>query len=89
MIAAALAEIPAGAQGKLFSGDEVDVIIRNAESDRYKILLKQSVDEALKLGAFGAPWIWVTPPLLNHGEGAKSETKEGKKKGEPVFGSDR
>lgn len=59
---------------RLFSDDEVAAILKAAGEDQWKDALKQSVEEALKRGAFGAPWLWVT---------------NDKGQGEPFFGSDR
>ncbi|KAF7540193.1 hypothetical protein G7054_g1568 [Neopestalotiopsis clavispora] len=59
---------------RLFSDDEVAAILKAAGDDQWKDALKQSVEEALKRGAFGAPWLWVT---------------NDKGQGEPFFGSDR
>ncbi|KAI1417612.1 thioredoxin-like protein [Hypoxylon sp. FL1857] len=60
---------------KLFTASEVDEILRAAASTEYKNILRQTTETALKLGAFGAPWLWVT--------------NEATKQSEPFFGSDR
>ncbi|KAI0841542.1 thioredoxin-like protein [Hypoxylon sp. FL0890] len=60
---------------KLFTASEVEEILRAAASTEYKDVLRQTTETALKLGAFGAPWLWVT--------------NEATKKSEPFFGSDR
>ncbi|OTA94543.1 hypothetical protein M434DRAFT_394600 [Hypoxylon sp. CO27-5] len=60
---------------KLFTTSEVDGILRAAASLEYKNVLRQTTQTALKRGAFGAPWLWVT--------------NEGTKESEPFFGSDR
>lgn len=58
---------------KLFSGDDVDGIMKGREE--MKGLLKTETAEVVqKKGAFGMPWLWVT-----NGEG----------KEEAFFGSDR
>lgn len=72
-LAAALAEADAGSgRGKLFSADDVRRIMAGREA--FKDQLKAETDRALELGAFGAPWLWVT---------------NGAGKAEPFFGSDR
>lgn len=60
---------------KLFTSSEVEEILRAAASPEYKDALRQTTETALKLGAFGAPWLWVT--------------NEATKQSEPFFGSDR
>ncbi|KAI1393742.1 thioredoxin-like protein [Hypoxylon trugodes] len=60
---------------KLFSAAEVEQILKAASSNEYKDVLRASTDEALKRGAFGSPWLWVT--------------NEATGKSEPFFGSDR
>ncbi len=81
-MAKALAEVPAGFAGagsasggeKLFTAGEVAEIVAAAGGEEMKAVLKRVTAEALEKGAFGAPWLWVTP------EGGKAE---------PFFGSDR
>lgn len=66
----------ASAEGKkLFTASEVEDILRAAASPEYKDVLRQTTETVLKLGAFGAPWLWVT--------------NEATKQSEPFFGSDR
>ncbi|OTB06047.1 hypothetical protein M426DRAFT_319414 [Hypoxylon sp. CI-4A] len=60
---------------KAFSEDEIARILQAAESQEYKDVLRQTTETALRRGAFGAPWLWVT-----NAETGKSE---------PFFGSDR
>lgn len=77
-----LAEIPVGFAGKgtgdasrpLFTAEQIGEVLRAVGSQPCKDALKKSTDEALRRGAFGCPWLWVTD-------------REGK--GEPFFGSDR
>ncbi|KAI1268389.1 thioredoxin-like protein [Xylariaceae sp. FL1019] len=59
---------------KLFTPEQVSQVLEAAESQEVKDKLKGNVEEALKRGAFGAPWIWVT-------------NEKGSE--EPFFGSDR
>ncbi|RYO74423.1 hypothetical protein DL764_010826 [Monosporascus ibericus] len=78
----ALGEIPSGFAGKgtgdaarpLFASAQVGEVMRAVGSQTYKDALKKATDEALRRGAFGCPWLWVT-----NAEG----------KAEPFFGSDR
>ncbi|KAL1835377.1 hypothetical protein VTK73DRAFT_5695 [Phialemonium thermophilum] len=44
----------------LFSAREVDAIMRAATSQEAKDQLRAATDEALRRGAFGCPWFWVT-----------------------------
>ncbi|ETS80001.1 hypothetical protein PFICI_07530 [Pestalotiopsis fici W106-1] len=85
VLAKVLAAAPKGFRGpgsvnaqegghRLFSESEVAAIMKAASEEQWKDALKQSVEEALKRGAFGAPWLWVT---------------NDKGHGEPFFGSDR
>lgn len=62
------------AEGKrlLFTAEQVDDIMDSR--DAMKDVLKAKTEEVVKLGAFGAPWLWVT-------------NSEGK--GQAFFGSDR
>ncbi|KAI0887239.1 thioredoxin-like protein [Annulohypoxylon maeteangense] len=60
---------------RLFAAAEVDAIVDAAGQVEYKNVLRQTTETALKRGAFGTPWLWVT----------NAETKES----EPFFGSDR
>lgn len=63
----------ADAQGKLlFTDSDVKRIMEGRAE--MKDVLKGKTEEAVKLGAFGAPWLWVV-------------NEEGK--GEAFFGSDR
>ncbi|KAI1143873.1 thioredoxin-like protein [Hypoxylon sp. FL0543] len=62
-------------RSKLFTASEVEEILRAAASPEYKDVLRQATETALKLGAFGAPWLWVT--------------NEATQESEPFFGSDR
>ncbi|KAK5664018.1 hypothetical protein OQA88_232 [Cercophora sp. LCS_1] len=76
----ALGEVTVGYSGgepqgdKLFSQDEVWKILEAAGSKEMKDAMRSATEQALKQGAFGAPWLWVT-------------NEEGKT--EPFFGSDR
>ena len=58
----------------LFSPEQVADVVRAAGSEEYKAALKRNTEEALRRGAFGCPWFWVTD----------STGRE-----EPFFGSDR
>lgn len=72
-LARALLEATGGAAGtSLFTADEVVDIM--ASRDASKDALKANTEEAVKRGAFGAPWLWAT--------NAKGE-------GQAFFGSDR
>lgn len=51
-------ENPDGSGRTLFTGEEVAQIM--AGRDENKAVLKAKTDEVVKLGAFGAPWLWVT-----------------------------
>lgn len=63
----------ADAQGKLlFTDSDVKKIMEGRTEMKH--VLKEKTEEAVKLGAFGAPWLWVV-----NGEG----------KAEVFFGSDR
>ena len=80
-VAKALSEVTVGFNGsvdpsapKLFTPEQVKSIMQAAGSDEAKEALTKATQEALKRGAFGNPWMWVT-------------NSEGK--GEPFFGSDR
>ncbi|KAI1212471.1 thioredoxin-like protein [Annulohypoxylon truncatum] len=64
-----------GGGKRLFAAPEVDAIVDAAGSAEYKDALRRTTETALKRGAFGAPWLWVT----------NSETRQS----EPFFGSDR
>ncbi|KAF4511343.1 hypothetical protein G6O67_003149 [Ophiocordyceps sinensis] len=70
-LAAALADA-AGERGGLLSADDVRRVMAGRED--FKDALKDGTQRALELGAFGAPWLWVTD-------------RAGK--AEPFFGSDR
>jgi glutathione S-transferase kappa 1 len=59
---------------KLFTPDQVAQIITATSAPEVKDALKARVDEVLKRGAFGAPWLWAT---------------DAKGYSEPFFGSDR
>jgi len=63
-----------GGGRKLFTPDQVAQIMAATSAPEVKDTLKARVDEALKRGAFGAPWLWATD-ANGHGE--------------PFFGSDR
>ena len=56
------------------SDEDAQKAVDGANSKEYKTKLNNNTDDALKKGAFGAPWFWVT-------------NKDGKE--EPFFGSDR
>ncbi|KAM4060242.1 dihydrofolate reductase [Hirsutella rhossiliensis] len=76
-LAAALADAAGSSGGpgngeRLFAPDEVRRIMAGREA--FRDALKAETDRALELGAFGAPWLWVT---------------DGAGKAEPFFGSDR
>lgn len=60
--------------GKLFTKQQVEEIMKGTETAEVKEALKNATQEALDKGAFGNPWFWVT---------------NGKGRGEPFFGSDR
>ncbi|KAL7626855.1 hypothetical protein AAE478_003629 [Parahypoxylon ruwenzoriense] len=62
-------------QQPLFTAAEVDRIVGAASSQELKDALRQTTDTALKHGAFGAPWMWVTNASTGRSE--------------PFFGSDR
>ncbi|XXH05081.1 hypothetical protein Hte_011505 [Hypoxylon texense] len=80
----ALADVPAtfpgeGEKGegegkRLFDAADVDRIVRAAAEPEYKDILRRTTEEALKRGAFGAPWLWATNATG---------------RSEPFFGSDR
>jgi 2-hydroxychromene-2-carboxylate isomerase len=59
---------------RLFSDDDVKRIMEAASSQEMKDLLKETTQQAVEKGAFGAPWFWVT-----NSAGIS----------EPFFGSDR
>ncbi|KAI3337469.1 thioredoxin-like protein [Xylariaceae sp. AK1471] len=59
---------------KLFTPKQVTQILDAISTAEVKAALKGRVDEALKRGAFGAPWIWAT---------------NANGRSEPFFGSDR
>ncbi|KAI1818730.1 thioredoxin-like protein [Poronia punctata] len=59
---------------KLFTEEQVSQILAGISKPEIKDALKARVDEALKRGAFGAPWIWAT---------------DAQGRAEPFFGSDR
>lgn len=58
----------------LWSQKEAEEIIAAAQTAEVKAKLNENTNQAVKLGAYGAPWFWVT-------------NVEGKS--EPFFGSDR
>jgi glutathione S-transferase kappa 1 len=58
----------------LLKDEEIASAVRGASTDEVKKQLTANTEEAVKRGAYGAPWFWVT----NH---------QGKQ--EPFFGSDR
>lgn len=64
-----------GGKKKVFTADECAAILDAAQAREAKDALARATGEALERGAFGAPWLWVTPG--------------GGKKAEPFFGSDR
>lgn len=69
----ATAEGGGGGGGKLlFTAEQVEDIM--GSRDAMKGVLKAKTEEVVKLGAFGAPWLWVT-------------NSEGKS--QAFFGSDR
>ena len=68
---AAATETPAGGR-RLFSDEDVRGIMDGREG--MKEALKKETGRAVELGAFGAPWFWVT---------------DAQGKGEAFFGSDR
>lgn len=59
---------------KLFTPEELKVILNAAGTSKYKEKLLGNTEEAVKLGAFGAPWFTV--------RNSKGEEA-------PFFGSDR
>jgi len=60
---------------EVFSDKEVEDILAAAKRDDVKAQLTKNTEHAWKdLGAFGAPWFWVS---------------DGRGKSEPFFGSDR
>ncbi|KAI0414518.1 thioredoxin-like protein [Xylaria grammica] len=61
-------------ESRQFSAGDVDGIMALAKDKRMKDTLRRNTDEALKQGAFGAPWI-----MVRNSSGAV----------EPFFGSDR
>ncbi|RBR21937.1 uncharacterized protein FIESC28_04689 [Fusarium coffeatum] len=65
-------ELDGGSDKKLFSNEDVEKIMKGRESMKERV--KEMTGEAVKKGAFGAPWLMVT-----NGEG----------KSEAFFGSDR
>ncbi|KAF4457516.1 hypothetical protein F53441_566 [Fusarium austroafricanum] len=65
-------ELDGGSGNKLFSDEDVDKIMKGRES--MKVRVKELTAEAVKKGAFGAPWLMVT-----NADG----------KSEAFFGSDR
>jgi glutathione S-transferase kappa 1 len=67
-------ELMAKALSRHFSAQEAEEIMSAANDPTYKQKLLNNTQRALDLGAFGAPWFWVT----NY-----------KGKSEPFFGSDR
>jgi glutathione S-transferase kappa 1 len=58
----------------LFSDEQIKEIMQKATEKEWKDKLLANTQKALDLGAFGAPWLWVT-----NGQGIS----------EPFFGSDR
>ncbi|KAM0334311.1 hypothetical protein ACHAQA_001334 [Verticillium albo-atrum] len=74
ILAEELAEVPAPGGGKLFSAEDVKRILEGAKQKDAKDAVKGQTQKALELGAYGAPWFWVT---------------DASGKGEPFFGSDR
>ena len=65
-------ELDGGSNKKLFSNEDVEKIMKGRESMKERV--KEMTGEAVKKGAFGAPWLMVT-----NGQG----------KSEAFFGSDR
>lgn len=65
-------ELDGGSGKKLFSDEDVERIMKGRESMKERV--KETTGEALKLGAFGAPWLIAT-----RADG----------KSEAFFGSDR
>ncbi|KAK8931490.1 hypothetical protein VCV18_000013 [Metarhizium anisopliae] len=59
---------------RMFSEDEVTVIVSNQASLKYQDMLKANSQSLSDLGAFGLPWL-----VVSNSEGHK----------EPFFGSDR
>jgi len=60
---------------EVFSASDAEAIIAAAKTDEIKTRLNNNTTHAWKdLGAYGAPWFWVS---------------DGKGKEEPFFGSDR
>ncbi|KAI1771387.1 thioredoxin-like protein [Hypoxylon cercidicola] len=76
----ALSDVPSsssvgGEEGRrLFSIADVERIVVAAAGPECKDALRRATEEALRRGAFGAPWLWVA-----------NDAREG----EPFFGSDR
>ena len=67
-------ESPGQASALLFNLHEVDAILQATQTKEIKDKVRDTTQEALDRGAFGAPWIWAT------NSAGKSE---------PFFGSDR
>ncbi|CAG8982731.1 hypothetical protein HYALB_00001012 [Hymenoscyphus albidus] len=61
-------------ESKLYSSEQVEEIMGKAVDKSWKDLLVENTGKVLKLGAFGAPWMWV---------------RNDKGEEEPFFGSDR
>ncbi|KAG9257303.1 thioredoxin-like protein [Emericellopsis atlantica] len=73
-LAQVLSEVTDGGEqgNKVFTQDDVERIMKGREE--MKDRLKETTQRAVELGAFGAPWLWVT------NDNGKSQ---------PFFGSDR
>ncbi|KAI0011805.1 thioredoxin-like protein [Xylariaceae sp. FL0662B] len=64
----------------------VDEVVRAATAEPvYKDALRRATDEALRRGAFGAPWLWVT----DYGRTGTGTGTGNEDRAEPFFGSDR
>ncbi|KAK4040914.1 glutathione S-transferase kappa 1 [Parachaetomium inaequale] len=63
-----------GGGERLFTEAEARAIVDAARGEEMKAVLKDTTQEALERGAFGAPWLWVS---------------DGRGRAEPFFGSDR
>lgn len=72
VLASVLADATDAKGTKLFTSDDVAAIMKGR--DGMKAAVKDATQKAVDLGAFGAPWFWVT--------NAQGE-------GQPFFGSDR
>ena len=69
-----IAENLGHALGEVLSEKEVEMVLQRGKEQEAKDKLQENTKKALELGAFGAPWMFVT-------------NKQGKS--QPFFGSDR